>query len=70
MQVRGIVIFALEHCVHHLPGGFASLASAAFHVAVEDAEQSDTSSLNCGVQSDNTDTRPERVVDAIHPYGD
>ena len=25
MQVRGVVIFALGHCVHHLPGGLRLL---------------------------------------------
>jgi len=61
MQVRGIVIFALEHCVHHLPEGFASLASAVFHVAVEDAEQSYTSPLSChGVPRDNAEGTHDR----------
>jgi hypothetical protein len=39
MQVRCIFIFALGHCVLHIPTVIPSLVYVVFHVSLEDAEQ-------------------------------
>jgi hypothetical protein len=43
IQIRCIVIFALQHDVLHFSGNVLFPSFAVFHVAIESAEQSDTS---------------------------
>jgi hypothetical protein len=54
VQVCRIVILALGHCVLHLPGSIPPVASAVFHVAIEDAEQSYTSLPSYSIATEAT----------------
>jgi hypothetical protein len=53
MQICGIVIFALGHCILHLPGNILSVAFAVFHFAFECAEQSYTLLSGCSLASNS-----------------